>query len=581
MRFARALAVLIVLAAPALLAGQRKVAVERPIAPVGDPAACPAELPATTCRESYDTPFSPLTAVEVERLARAAAAAVDDPRMTVAVVDRAGRVLTVLRKSGADPTNDDLAVGLARTAAFFSHDMAPLSSRTIRFISGVHFPPGVKRAPNAALYGIENTNRGCDLNVTFNPGKCIPSAKALRAGRCDAFDTTACGTGPVTGKPQPWDLHEKGHPTGLDLHGPRNPGGLPVDPGGVPVYRVASVGIDGDFAGGNGTVRAEGPGHLIGGIGVTGIDRDHAEFAAFAAVALDGALFPAPSFPLPAPGRVFIDGIRLPFVENGARPPGTRADSDPDVRFIVGPAGGGCAPTRYLVGPHGASRMTADEVDAIIRRAHATATRTQGLIRLPLGRHARMVFAVSDLDGEIVALYRMPDATVFSIDVAVAKARNVVYFSGDGRDSADLPGLPAPVAVTNRTIGYGAQPLYPAGLDHTLPGPYFELFLRDLDRPCSQGFQPTSANQSGVVFFAGSLPLYRNGELIGGLGVSGDGVEQDDYVSLLGAGDLAPDPQIRADRYFVRDVRQPFLKFPRNPPIATETIITPFEEPPR
>jgi len=36
-----------------------------------------------------------------------------------------------------------------------------------------------------------------------------------------------------------------------------------------------------------------------------------------------------------------------------------------------------------------------------------------------------MVIAVGDVDGKILALYRMPDATFFSVDVAVAKARNV------------------------------------------------------------------------------------------------------------------------------------------------------------
>ena len=47
-----------------------------------------------------------------------------------------------------------------------------------------------------------------------------------------------------------------------------------------------------------------------------------------------------------------------------------------------------------------------------------------------------------------------------------------------------------------------------------------------------------NANQSGVVFFPGSAPLYRNGVMVGGLGVSGDGVEQDDYVTAGGAAGL-------------------------------------------
>jgi uncharacterized protein GlcG (DUF336 family) len=34
--------------------------------------------------------------------------------------------------------------------------------------------------------------------------------------------------------------------------------------------------------------------------------------------------------------------------------------------------------------------------------------------------------------------------------------------------------------------------------------------------------------------FPGSVPLYKNGVLVGGIGVSGDGVDQDDLVSYMG-----------------------------------------------
>jgi hypothetical protein len=35
--------------------------------------------------------------------------------------------------------------------------------------------------------------------------------------------------------------------------------------------------------------------------------------------------------------------------------------------------------------------------------------------------------------------------------------------------------------------------------------------------------------------FSGSVPLYRQGVLIGAMGISGDGIFQDDMVSFLGA----------------------------------------------
>ena len=52
---------------------------------------------------------------------------------------------------GSEPFTVDTAVQLARTAAFFSADQTPLTSRSVRFISGEHFPPGVARTGAAAL----------------------------------------------------------------------------------------------------------------------------------------------------------------------------------------------------------------------------------------------------------------------------------------------------------------------------------------------------------------------------------------------------------------------------------------------
>ncbi|HEX9671210.1 MAG TPA: heme-binding protein [Thermoanaerobaculia bacterium] len=493
---------------------------ERPNPPAGEapapPAAC-ADGPA-------------LAAAEVEGLLLAAAGALGGGTMTVAVVDRLGTPLGLFRQPAADPANDDRAVGLARTGAFFSHNQAPLSSRTVRFLSGVHFPPGVKRTPNAALYGIENTNRGCDLGVVPNPGVTLPWSGALAGGVCKWPVVTGCGTGPVTGKEDVFDSDQSA-----------------VDPGGLPVFRHGEV--------------------LVGGIGVAGVPPAHAEFAALEALRLRGFL-PRPK----PPGVVVIDGIRLPFVKQTSRPPGTAAGPGFSAcgavpapgGCVIAPADGACAADGYLSGPvAGPPDLSLAEVTRIVQQSVAAAARTRGVIRLPLGSRARMAIAVGDRDGRILALYRMPDATIFSIDVAVAKARNVVWTSGAG--AADLPGVPPGTAVTNRTIGFGAQPFYPPGIDGSGPGPFFDLFERDWMRPCTQGSQPANPNQNGVVFFAGSVPLYEGATLVGGLGISGDGVEQDDYVAYRGAEGFLPPRDRWADRRFVAGVRLPFLKFPRNP----------------
>jgi uncharacterized protein GlcG (DUF336 family) len=475
------------------------------------------------------TPPSPtpnLTAADVTTLVQTAAQAADPNTMVIAVVDRGGNVLAVYRKPaapslatgnfGAQVDVNELAVSLARTGAFFSNDQAPLSSRTVRFISGIHFPPGVTDSPNAALYGIENTNRGCTLTTNFIVGQSVPPARSISGA------TTSLGV--ATGKA---DMNDS------------DPNA--VNPGGVPLFRNGS---------------------LVGGIGVAGVSSDIAEYAAYAAATSNG-FGPTPA----APGIVFIDGVALPFVNQTTIPAGVGAGSFTG-SFLVGPsASPGSPPEGMLVAPVAGplGGLAASDVTQIINNAVATANTTRAVIRLPIGSSARMAIAVTDLDGTIIGLYRMADGTVFSIDVAATKARNVVYFSSGARTTADLAGVPLGTAVTNRTIGYGAQPFFPPGIDGSPAGPFFNIYQRDVANPCTQGFQATGPNQSGVVFFPGSVPLYRNGVLVGGLGISGDGVDQDDYVAAGGAAGFEAPTGIRADQVIVNGVRLPYQRFPTNP----------------
>jgi uncharacterized protein GlcG (DUF336 family) len=466
----------------------------------------------------------PLTAVDVQNVVQDAAQAVAAP-MVIAVADRAGNILALFRNPTAPVTAtgnygvtvdaNELAVALARTAAFFSNNQAPLSSRTVRFISGIHFPPGVNGTAPADLYGIENTNRGCPFNATFLPGQTISPARSING--------TATGLGVITGKADTNDSDPNA-----------------VNPGGVPLFKGGGV---------------------VGGVGVVSDTPANAEFAAFSGA--NNAGFLPSAAQLPPPGIVIVGGIALPFLNQSTPPAGASAGSMIGT-FLVTPVEGSLPPEGDLVGPSaGTGGLTQSDVATIVQQAVDTANKTRAVIRLPSGSRTRMSIAVTDLDGTLLALHRMLDGTVFSLDVAVAKARNVVWFSGAG--VSDLPGMPSGTAITNRTISFGAQPLFPPGIDGSGSGPFFNLFLNDVANPCSQGSQPSNANQSGIVFFPGSLPLYKNGVLVGGLGVSGDGVDEDDYVTFHGAQGFLPPSNIQADNYRIQGVRMPFLKFPRNP----------------
>ena len=262
--------------------------------------------------------------------------------------------------------------------------------------------------------------------------------------------------------------------------------------------------------------------------------------------------------------------------------------------------GGQIVPDGWLVTPHAGDGLTAQDVINIVNQGIYRATQTRAAIRLPIERHVRMVFAVTDKEGNLLGLYRMPDSTTFSLDVAVSKARNVAYYANPAllQPADKLPTVPAGTAITSRTIRYLADPRFPEGIDGSPPGPFSVLTdggsnpitALNIGAPLpASSFQSVQGysdfnpqtnfhdpsnplNQSGVVFFPGSAPLYKdiNGQkvLVGGLGVSGDGVDQDDDVTFSASlGFRPPSTTPRADEVFVRGVRLPYQKFNRNPQI--------------
>ncbi len=83
---------------------------------------------------------------------------------------------------------------------------------------------------------------------------------------------------------------------------------------------------------------------------------------------------------------------------------------------------------------------------------------------------------------------------------------------------------------------------------------------------------------NGIQIFPGSVPIYRGGTLIGGIGVSGDGVDQDDMVAFLGVHEAAEllggfsnaAPQIRADNLVPQGTRLRYINCPATPYISSD-----------
>ena len=552
-----------------------------------------------------------LTADDVRAVLTTAATALGNDTLAAAVVDRTGNILGVYARPGADERTPDIAVSVARTGAMFANDQAPLSSRTVRFISGTHFPPGIKNTPNAALYGVENINRGCRVdvqgdavfNAPFPRPKSIAGVFGEGAGStplpCEPSDTRGCARGGPMLDDAGETLPSVGITTGkADVFdtGQDQPGAVPVSPGGIPIYRGGKV---------------------IGGVGVAGVAANLAEYAATLAAAGSGRGMDF-SEPLGKPGAVLIDGLRLPFfgtcttitcIRNTlrTRPAGSFPGQLSSGTFVVQPRDGLQAPENYVLGPRASSLaggLSEEDVRRIIDQSVAVSLRTRAMIRLPINQPARMTISVSDEAGTILALYRMADGTVFSSDVAMTKARNAYYFStregyevlrsiAASSQQDKYTWTPEPPAgkgwaITARTISFAGQPLFPPGIDlgeqleeqdsEPQHGPWFDLYVFDSKNACtegpgaSRGGNRAFLNQSGIVWFPGSVPLYRGDRLVGGLGVSGDGVEQDDYVSLLGSEGFHPPDALRVDNSVMTDakgrqVRLPYLKLPRNPDI--------------
>lgn len=531
---------------------------------------------------SRDAAAQSLTAGDVQTLiAQSVSAAVQLNRnVTVAITDREGNVLGVFVMTGANGVTQIRSVGTigrgleglvvpsalaaiskAGTAALFSTSGNAFTTRTAGFIIQEHFPPGVDFRSGGPLYGVQ-------------------------------FSSLPCS----------------------DIKKPGLPLGLSGDPGGLPIYKsgiaVGGIGIEADG---------------LYAVDRDPSDFDLPDEEVIAASGVRG--FEAPA--LIRGDNILVDGIRLPYtnVASVIAPttipfptlPGAVLASFP-IRggqpsafapAVVGGINGQASPRFFPFAgsafPTPGAALTALDVTQIISQAAQTSNITRAAIRQPLGSNARVSIAVVDTEGNVLGIFTTADAPLFGFDVAVQKARSSVFFSrsdttsqliGAGlsqyatRAAADNVPLNGTIAYSARAIGFLHRPLFPDGINDTLAGPFstslgdwspFNVGLqldlvqtRLLARPafCSSPQlmsrpQCTCSSiqivRNGLQIFAGGIPLYRGTTLVGGIGISGDGIDQDDFIAAGGSTGFAPPAAIRADQLLIRGVRLPFVKFPRSP----------------
>src|SRR5262245_64822239 len=132
-----------------------------------------------------------------------------------------------------------------------------------------------------------------------------------------------------------------------------------------------------------------------------------------------------------------------------------------------------------------------------------------------------MHIAVVGRDGSLLAHSAMPDAWVGSEDIAIAKARTAAFFSSDEN------------ALTSRIIGVLSQAHNPDGSGGAGP-------LWGIGNSNQVGVTGHQETRNGIITFPGGVAIYKNGRLVGGIGVSGDGVDQDEAVAFAGAAGFLP-----------------------------------------
>jgi len=569
----------------------------------------------------------------------------------ISVVDREGHILVIYRMTQSatpDIRINEQATVKARTAAFFQSDNNAFTTRTAQFIVQANFPPGIRNVDAGPLYGVPFSNfpklnpldQASQVQLQVPPFIVFVPGVNVR----DAND----GTAPAISLP-PGNTNQRPKLQPLVI----TP--LTDDLGGIPIFK------NGRAAGGIG-VEIDAFGVLQLGTPDAGVQRTAIQESK---VGLEeaAALAAIKGFEPPRrirANRILINGFRFPFTGKTRGKRGTPVavstlptegtfepyfDTDGSERLPQG----GALPNAYtgtfnpfatvLQGvratpaqefprqgfvprfpprdsPLGA--ITAADVRRMIQQAANKASETRAGIRNPKGEPEQVWICVTDLAGNICGSFRTEDATPFSFDVHVQKARTAAFFSNDK------------VGFASRSVGFISQTQYPPGIAKDPSGPISGLlnvedgkdagalglnptggtgFLKEisqllvdtngpavldnptvaaqatlngklaaaiqvlatrmphirdqrlsplqlcisvdltLGRPTLAGTNSTvpTAIPNGITIFAGGVPIYKNGVLVGGLGVSGGGIDQDDIIAFFGQAGFLPPPGVRCD----------------------------------
>ncbi len=561
---------------------------------------------------------------------------------TIAVTDRVGNVLAVFAMPGAgataripaapDGTSRDAqgltipsagaAIAKAITGAYLSSGGNAFSTRTASMIVQEHFPPAPTTAglESGPLFGVQFSQLPCsDLAARASDGligpKRSPLGLAADPGGFPLYKNGVVvgGVGVIADGAYGFDANVLDRDNDLD----------------EAIALAGTVGFEAPVA-----IRADRI--TADGTSLRYTDIEYPQIGAVAGASFTGtagALVPVIGY---YSGAGLLAGAAYGTEASGVRPSTAAEFANRDAFVLTNGAGANRYPVRSGTDAGDiAAPLTAAEARAILEDAFTIMSRARAQIRQPLDSRAQVTISLVDTRGAVLGIVRSPDAPIFGIDVSLQKARTANFFSSNfaATELSAAPGevpqfvtrlrsflgdpnaLTGPFAFSDRAGGNLSRPYFPDGEVGQPNGPLsrpiqqFNPFstglqsalivgnlaqhlgfvtgasAQDTPRACTglpntAGGAPRLAN--GIQIFPGSVPVYRGNVLVGAIGVSGDGIDQDDMISFLGlhnagvriGGGIGNAPSaIRADRIVVqvgsRQVRLRYVGCPFAPFLDT------------
>lgn len=476
------------------------------------------------------------------------------------------------------------ALAKALTGAYLSSSGNAFSTRTAGFIIQDHFVPGVRQSAGGPLFGVQFSQLPCGDLVTRGAGVGIGPKRSPLGLAADPGGFPLYKNGRVVGgvgviADDLYSLDPDPGTSGADLDERIALSALNgfAAPACIQADRITAGGVTLAYAHAASqpvavtarTLAALAPAARGSLLAVTGY------YAGTALLAGSAFGEPASGFGADSGALQALNGQLLVDAAAGNRYPAIASSTPPPLA-------------------QGGAGMRAAEVQQLLLQALGVAAQARAQIRLPLGSSAEVTVSVVDAGGHVLGIARSADAPVFGVDVSLQKARSAAFFSSGG--AALALGQLAPLGYFNgalkqgplfriddylsatpggaraffanpaafsdgtafsaRSIGNLARPNFPDGIDGNPAGPFskpassWSVFNVGLQLDLVYGalvgaiLDPMAANRScsgvpigldnGMQTFPGGFPIYRGQVLIGAIGVSGDGVDQDDMVGMLG-----------------------------------------------